>query len=107
MRLEQHTRNHSEIPRLTRTQRSQCLSNQREFIAGIIEELGPALEIKYTFDGPKIPFEDKAGDLLNTRKILLKLAYHVNGDLHAFGVFFYNGRLEWEHIPITFNYWSV
>ncbi len=61
---------------------------QHEFIAGIIEELGPDLEIKYTFDGPKITFEDRAGDLLNTRKILLKLAYQVNGDLQAFGGFF-------------------
>jgi hypothetical protein len=94
---------HSEIPRLTRAQRSQCLSNQREFIAGIIEELGPNLEVEYTFDGPKIALEDRAGDLLNTRKILLKSAYRINGDLQAFGVFFNNGRLEWEQISITYN----
>ncbi len=106
MRLEQHTRNCSKIPRLTRAQRSQCLSNQCEFIAGIIEELGPDLEIEYTFDGPKITLKDRAGDLLNTRKILLKLAYQVNGDLQVFGVFFNNGRLEWEDIPITCNYWG-
>ncbi len=75
MRLEQHTRNCSKMPRLTRGQRFQCFSSQREFIAGIIEELGPDLEIEYTFDGPKITFKDRAGDLLNTRKIFLKLAY--------------------------------
>ncbi len=107
MRLEQHTRNCSEIPRLTCTQRFQCLSSQREFIAGIIEELGPDLEIEYTFDGPKITFEDRAGDLLHTCKIFQKLAYRVNRDLQAFGGFFNNRRSEWEHIPITYNYWGV
>jgi hypothetical protein len=75
---------HSEIPRLTCTQRSQCLSNQCEFIAGIIEELGPGLEIKYTFDGTEITFEDRVENILNTGKILLKLAYRINGDLHTF-----------------------
>ncbi len=107
MRLEQHTRNCSGIPRLTRAQRFQCLSIQREFIAGIIEELGPDLEIEYTFDEPKITFKDRAGDLLNTRKIFQKLAYRVNGELQVFGGFFNNGRSEWEHIPITYNYWGV
>ncbi len=92
---------------LTRTQRFQCLSSQREFIAGIIEELGPDLEIEYTFDGPKITFKDRAGDLLNTHKIFQKLAYRVNRDLQAFGGFFNNRRLEWEHTPITYNYWGV
>ncbi len=94
----------SEIPRLTHTQRSQCPSNQREFIAGIIEELGLGLEIKYTFKGTEITFKDRAGNILNTGKIILKLAYQINGELHAFGVFFNNGQLEWEQIPITYTY---
>jgi hypothetical protein len=59
-----------EIPRLTRAQRSQCLSNQRKFIAGIIEEQGPGLEIEYTFDRTEITFKDRAGNILNTGKIL-------------------------------------
>jgi hypothetical protein len=81
---------------LTRTQRSQCLSNQCKFIAGIIEELGPGLEIEYTFNGTEITFKDRVGNILNADKILLKLAYQINGDLHTFGVFLNNGQLEWE-----------
>jgi hypothetical protein len=81
MRLEQHTRNCSKFPRLTRAQSSQCLSNQREFKAGTIEELGPDLEIEYTFDRTKITLKDITGDLLNTSKILPKLAYQVKGRL--------------------------
>jgi hypothetical protein len=77
----------SEIPRLTRAQRSQCL-------------------IEYTFDGTEITFEDRAGNILNTGKILLKLASRINGDLHAFGVFFNNRQLEWEQIPITYTHCS-
>jgi hypothetical protein len=63
-----------EIPRLTHAQRSQCLSNQRKFITGIIEELGPGPEIEYNFDGTEITFEHRAGNNLNTGKILIKLA---------------------------------
>jgi hypothetical protein len=106
MHLEQHTRNCSEIPRLTRAQRLSCISTQRAFISSIIEELGPHIKIEYTFDGtdPE-PAEGFAKDLLNTSKIILKLAYHFLGDLHSFGVFFKNGQAEWEEIQVTSTYW--
>jgi hypothetical protein len=106
MRLEQHTRNCSEIPRLTHAQRLSCISTQRAFISSIIKELGPHIKIEYTFNetNPE-PSEDFAKDLLNTSKIILILAYHFLVDLHAFGVSFKNGQAEWEEIQVTSTYW--
>jgi hypothetical protein len=69
-------------------------------------KLRPGLKIKYIFNRTEITFEDRARDLLNTGKILLKLAYQINGDIHAFGVFSNNGQLEWKQILITYTYCS-
>jgi hypothetical protein len=53
-----------------------------------MEELGPRIQIKYTFDGTNPePFEEFSEDLLSTSKLILKLAYHFLGDLHFFLAF--------------------
>jgi hypothetical protein len=95
-----------EIPRLTHAQRLQCLINRRELIEEIIEELGPDHKIEYTLDWTKITFKDRAEVLLNTEKILLKLAYQTNNkDLLVFGISFNKGQAVWEQIPIIYNYY--
>ena len=109
MHLEQHSQDRSEIPRLARAQRLNCLRVQREFIQEIIEneDLGPCQEIEYFFNSSnQTPSVDFTEDLINTSIIILKLAFTVLGDLYAYGVFFNNRETKWEEIEVTSNYWQ-
>jgi hypothetical protein len=109
MRLEYHSQNQSEIPRLTRAQRLNCLRVQREFFQEIIDnkDLGPCLERAFFFDSSDpTPSVDFADDLINESHIILKLVFRLFGDLYAYRVFFHNGETKWEEIEITSNYWQ-
>lgn len=93
---------------MTRAQKSNCLIKQRIFIQELIddEDLGPRLEIEYLAEpGGSITFEDIAEDLINTSKIILKLAFSWFGETRAYGVTLVNGVAEWEEIQVTNNYW--
>ena len=109
MRLQFHSKYKSEIPRLTRAQRLNCLRVQREFIQKLInnKDLGPRLEIEFFFDSSDpTPSVDFAEDLINESHILLKLAFRSFGDLYAYGVSFHNGETKWEEIEVTSNFWQ-
>jgi len=108
MRLEQPCRIRSEIPRLTRAQRFNCLIKQRAFIQELIDDddLGPLLEIEYFADPGLTTSVDLAKDLINTSRIILKLAFSRSGELRAYGVTFENGEAEWEEIQVTSSYWQ-
>jgi len=94
----------SEVPRLTRSQRLQCFINQRQIIEEIIEQEGPDIEIEFTFDKTNVTFEERAAVLLETKQLLLKLAYQVNGETIAYGVKFNRGQPVWEQIWVQYNY---
>ena len=109
MRLQFHSKDRSEIPRLTRAQRLNCLRVQREFIQELIDnkDLGPHLKIAFFFDSsdptPSVVF---AEDLLKESHIILKLAFRLAGDTYAYGVFFRNRETKWEEIEVTSNFWQ-
>jgi len=94
MRLQFHSKDKSEIPRLTRAQQLNCLRVQREFIQELIDvnDLSPRDEIAFFFDSSyPTPSVDFAEDLLKERHIILKLAFRLAGDTYAYGAFFHNG----------------
>mgnify|MGYP006179335305 CR=1 FL=1 len=109
MRLQFRSKDKSEIPRLTRAQRLNCLRVQREFIQELINnnDLGPWDEIAFFFDSsnptPSVEFTE---DLLKESHIILKLAFRLAGDTYAYGVFFHNGETMWEEIVVTSNFWQ-
>jgi hypothetical protein len=49
---------------------------------------------------------DLAKDLINTSRIILKLAFSRFGELRAYGGTFENGEAEWEEIKVTSSYWQ-
>jgi hypothetical protein len=49
---------------------------------------------------------DLAKDLINTSRIILKLALSQFGELRAYGGTFENGEAEWEEIEVTSNTWQ-
>ena len=109
MRLQFHSKDRSEIPRLTRAQQLNCLRVQREFIQELINEndLSPRDEIAFFFDSSDpTPSVDFAEDLLKESHIILKLAVRLAGDTYAYGVFFHNGETKWEEIEVTSNFWQ-
>ena len=109
MQLQFHSKDKSEIPRLTRAQRLNCLRVQREFIQELIDDndLSPRDEIAFFFDSsdptPSVEFTE---DLLKESHIILKLAFRLAGDTYAYGVFFHNGETKWEEIEVTSNFWQ-
>ena len=113
MRTEQYCRNCSLLPWLTRTQRLHCLRVQNEFIQDIIntDKLGPCLKIEYFFDTnhptPSVPSQEFAKDLTNGSQIILQLAYWYSDELHAYGLFFDNGKAKWERIEVSSTYWAA
>ena len=109
MRLQYHSKDKSEIPRLTRAQRLNCLRVQRDFIHELIDnkDLGPHLKIAFFFDSSDpTPYVDFAEDLLKESQIILKLAFRLAGDTYAYGVFFRNRETKWEEIEVTSNFWQ-
>ena len=108
---EQYLRNRSELPRLTRAQRLNCLRVQQAFIQDLIDnnELGPHLEIEYFNDSsqptPLVPSLDFAEDLINKTHIILQLAYWYSGDLITYAVSFTNGESTWEEVNLGDSYW--
>ena len=113
MRTQQYCRNCSLLPRLTCAQRFHCLRVQNEFIQDIIDtdKLGPRLEIKYFFDAnhptPSVPSQEFAKDLTNRSQIILQLAYWYSDELHAYRLFFDNGKAKWERIKVSSTYWAA
>ncbi len=109
MRLQFHSKDKSEIPRLTRAQRFNCLRVQREFIQELIDDndLSPRDKIAFFFDSSdSTPSVDFAEDLLKESYIILKLAFRLAGDIYAYGIFFHNGKTKWEEIEVTSNFWQ-
>jgi hypothetical protein len=49
---------------------------------------------------------DLAKDLINTSRIILKLAFSWFGELRAYGGTFENREAEWEEIEVTSSYWQ-
>jgi hypothetical protein len=78
---ERYVRNRSELPRLTRAQRLNCLRVQQAFIQDLInnDKLGPHLKIENFYNSsqptPTVPSLDFAEDLINGTHIILQLAY--------------------------------
>jgi hypothetical protein len=113
MRTEQYCRNCSLLPWLTHAQHLYCLRVQNEFIQDIIntDELGPHLKIKYFFNAnhptPSVPSQEFAKDLTNRSQIILQLAYWFSNKLHAYGLFFDNGKAKWEQIKVSYTYWAA
>ena len=105
MRLEQPCRIRSETPRLTHAQRSNCLIKHRAFIQELIDDddLGSLLEIKYFAEPGLTTLVDLEKDLINTSRIILKLAFSWFGELRAYGGTLENGEAEWEEIEVTSN----
>jgi hypothetical protein len=64
----------------------------------------PDIEIEFTFDKTNVTFEERAAVLLETKQLLLKLAYQVNGETIAYGVKFNRGQSVWEQIWVQYNY---
>ena len=109
MRLEQYSRDHSKIARLTHAQRLNCLRVQRAFIRDLIDndKLGPHLEIEYFFDSSNPTSSvDFAKDLINMSRIILDFVFRFLGDLYAYGIYFNNRETKWEEIENTSNYWQ-
>jgi hypothetical protein len=46
---------------------------------------------------------DLEKDLINTSRIILKLAFSWCGELRAYGGTLENGEAEWEEIEVTSN----
>jgi hypothetical protein len=46
---------------------------------------------------------DLKKDLINTSRIILKLAFSRFGELRAYGGTLENGKAEWEEIEMTSN----
>jgi hypothetical protein len=49
---------------------------------------------------------DLAKDLINTSRIILKLAFSWFGELRAYGGTIKNGEAEWEEIEAMSSYWQ-
>ena len=96
MRLQFHSKDKSEIPRLTRAQRLNCLRVQREFIQELIDDndLSPRDEIAFFFDSSD-----------PTSSVDFAEDFRLAGDTYAYGVFFHNGETKWEEIEDTSNFW--
>jgi hypothetical protein len=113
MSTEQYCQNCSLLPWLTRAQHLNCLRVQNEIIQEIIDtdKLGPCLKIKYFFDAnhptPSVPSREFAKDLTNGSQIILQLAYWFSDELHAYGLFFDNGKAKWEKIKVSSTYWAA
>ena len=113
MRTEQYCWNRSLLPRLTCAQCLHCPRVQNEFKQDIIDtdKLGPCLKIEYFFDAnhptPSVPSREFAEDLTNGSQIILQLAYWFSNELHAYGLFFDNGKAKWERIEVSSTYWAA
>ena len=97
MQLQFHSKDKSEIPRLTRAQRLDCLRVQRDFIQELIDnkDLGPHLKIAFFFDSSD-----------PTSSVDFAEDFRLAGDTYAYGVFFHNGETKWEEIEVTSNFWQ-
>jgi hypothetical protein len=73
-------------------------------LAVIIEDLGPCIEIGYTFGHSDKIWEDTVAALLKSNQIITKFCYWVEGILHAFSITFTNGQALFEETPIISGY---
>ena len=54
-----------------------------------------------------MPSREFAKDLTNGSQIILQLAYWFYNKLHAYGLFFDNGKAKWEKIKVSSTYWAA
>jgi hypothetical protein len=54
-----------------------------------------------------VPSQEFAKDLMNRSQIILQLAHWFSNELHAYGLFFDNGKAKWEKIEVSSTYWAA